>query len=764
MRRARPPLVALLLGVAGGLAPARADDDALPLLRLDGDDVVVRTSARGVPGTWRVRDADGDGVVHVVGPGVVLDLTGVVLEGAAPGEAPEAHAGLGIVVEGAAGVTVRGGTVRGFRVGLRATDAPGLVVDGLDASGNRRDRLRSTPDREDGADWLWPHENDDGAWERRWGAGLSLVRCEGAAVRRCRVGEGQNGLLLARSDHAVVEANDFSGNSGWGIALWRTCDGTFARNRCDFCVRGTSHGVYARGQDSAGFLVFEQSSRNTFTGNSATHGGDGFFLYAGHEVLKRTGVGGCDDNVVAHNDFSHAVANGIEATFSSGNRFDHNRLDDCEHGVWAGYSERTVVTGNLVRGCAHGVSVEHGRENRFVGNHLEACGVGVHLWWDEDAELAATPWGRAHELASARNVLEANRVRGGGDAFLLDGDEGARLVGNDVDGAARGLVLRGATAGTVLRGNRFRTTGVAVDNGTPRPVDAAADAWPLPRGADPEAPRLVGPGKPGAAAGRFLDPWASSPFAAGPTRSTAFLPADAPRGRDRIVVGPYGPLDPRRAAVTPAEVEPAPRARLRVVGAGLGFRVEGLPAGVVAMPASGTAPATVELATAGPGPTLRPFTATVRVGDASFPVRGTLTALAWTVTVAPWDGDPRTDAGAFARATGGPAAVTFDAPALDFATAGAFRDGLPRDRFVTRATTTVDMPAGRYGLRVTSDDGVRVVLDGRTVLEDWTWHAPKEDGVEVELPAGPHTLVVEHFELDGWAVLSLRVEPVTPVR
>ena len=52
-------------------------------------------------------------------------------------------------------------------------------------------------------------------------------------------------------------------------------------NRLIFNVRGYSHGVYNRGQDSAGILVYEQSNNNLFYKNNVTHGGDGFFFWAG---------------------------------------------------------------------------------------------------------------------------------------------------------------------------------------------------------------------------------------------------------------------------------------------------------------------------------------------------------------------------------------------------------------------------------------------------------------------------------------------------
>lgn len=49
-------------------------------------------------------------------------------------------------------------------------------------------------------------------------------------------------------------------------------------------------------------LVYEQSSANTFYKNNVTHGGDGFFLWAGQTTMD-TGKGGCNDNLLLENDF-----------------------------------------------------------------------------------------------------------------------------------------------------------------------------------------------------------------------------------------------------------------------------------------------------------------------------------------------------------------------------------------------------------------------------------------------------------------------------
>jgi predicted ATPase len=41
------------------------------------------------------------------------------------------------------------------------------------------------------------------------------------------------------------------------------------------------------------------------------------------------------------------------------------------------------------------------------------------------------------------------------------------------------------------------------------------------------------------------------------------------------------------------------------------------------------------------------------------------------------------------------------------------------------------LPAGTWRLRTVSDDGVRVRVDGKEVLKNWTWHGPTEDAADV---------------------------------
>jgi hypothetical protein len=120
--------------------------------------------------------------------------------------------------------------------------------------------------------------------------------------------------------------------------------------------------------------------------------------------------------------------------------------------------------------------------------------------------------------------------------------------------------------------------------------------------------------------------------------------------------------------------------------------------------------------------------------------------------------DPREDETAWREA--GAAVEPVLKPALDERWGGGGPPDLKPDHFGTIATTSLEIPAGRWRIRTTSDDGIRVWLDETLVIDDWTWHAPKELVHEFEVAeARTIDLRVEHFELDGYAVLSVEIEP-----
>lgn len=56
---------------------------------------------------------------------------------------------------------------------------------------------------------------------------------------------------------------------------------------------------------------------------------------------------------------------------------------------------------------------------------------------------------------------------------------------------------------------------------------------------------------------------------------------------------------------------------------------------------------------------------------------------------------------------------------------------------------------GRYALRLSSDDGSRLSIDGTTVIDHDGLHGPTALGGEIDLDAGEHALAIEHFQCYG---------------
>jgi beta-glucosidase len=87
--------------------------------------------------------------------------------------------------------------------------------------------------------------------------------------------------------------------------------------------------------------------------------------------------------------------------------------------------------------------------------------------------------------------------------------------------------------------------------------------------------------------------------------------------------------------------------------------------------------------------------------------------------------------------------------------AGAPAPQLPADRFSVRIIgSLLPQRSGKYLLAVESDDGVRLKLNGRTLIDDWSDHGAKRQSVVVDLEAGkPQKLELEYYENEGLAVL-----------
>jgi hypothetical protein len=80
--------------------------------------------------------------------------------------------------------------------------------------------------------------------------------------------------------------------------------------------------------------------------------------------------------------------------------------------------------------------------------------------------------------------------------------------------------------------------------------------------------------------------------------------------------------------------------------------------------------------------------------------------------------------------------------------------GIPPDNFSARWTRTLNLSAGDYRFYARSDDGVRVWLDDRLLVDQWREQSAATLSAERTLDAGPHFFRIEYFEGFGEAQLQ----------
>ena len=94
---------------------------------------------------------------------------------------------------------------------------------------------------------------------------------------------------------------------------------------------------------------------------------------------------------------------------------------------------------------------------------------------------------------------------------------------------------------------------------------------------------------------------------------------------------------------------------------------------------------------------------------------------------------------------------------------GAPAAGLPADMFSVRWDSTQNIAtAGNYSISATSDDGVRVWVDGVMVIDGWYDHPPLMFVTTRNLTAGAHAVRVEYYERSGGAMVQVQIAPATP--
>lgn len=284
--------------------------------------------------------------------------------------------------------------------GIRAIDAPGLLVDDVTVETNASGVLLR-----DGSDAVIRDLRVDGSDDWRDGF-MGVVGIESrVTVTDSRFEGGRDGVYLHRADGSVVRNSTFVGNR-YGTHLMYTGDALIADNRF-------------RNAEFGGITVMTRPSGNAIVGNDVRDSGAGIQAsgtraYVGYNTLANGRLG-----------FS---------TSSRGSLYEHNVAVDNEVGAHATtvVPSSRVVANDFVGNDRHAkagagalrVWADDGR-----GNHWEGANVGLH----EPGERAYRPTEPVDAVLHHETAAAAVRESPG--AVLLD-----RLHGT-VPGARSGSVV-----------------------------------------------------------------------------------------------------------------------------------------------------------------------------------------------------------------------------------------------------------------------------------------------------------------------------------
>ncbi|MBS1621836.1 MAG: right-handed parallel beta-helix repeat-containing protein [Bacteroidetes bacterium] len=674
-------------------------------------------------------------VLLIEGENITIDFNNAILEGSNQKNNPDEFFGVALLIRNSRNITIKNLKAKGYKVALLARHTINLIIENCDFSYNYRQHLNSTQEKEDISDWLSHHHNEKDEW-LRYGAAIYLRNCDRVTITNCKVTGGQNGLMMTECNDGIIYNNDFSFNSGLGIGMYRSSRNKIMYNRLIFNVRGYSNGVYSRGQDSAGILVYEQSNSNLIYKNNVTHGGDGFFLWAGQTTMDK-GEGGCNDNVIMGNDFSYAPTNGIEVTFSRNTIVD-NRIFECDHGIWGGYSYESVISNNKFRNNKIAITIEHGQNNKITYNIFYQDKEAIRLWGNKEEP---SDWGypKYRDTRSMNYIIASNSINKVSTAFNLSRTNDLKVFNNTINDCSQVFKVDSTITGLDTAYNEDLSEKLSMD-------------------ANISIPDIKNPGNP-------------------------FKGANMYAGKKNIIITEWGPYDFRSPIIwntNPADtgsimkfdlMGPVGKWKIKSFRGVENFsEISGnFPGTITARKIKGDrTDINIELEYVGSSITTQ-FGKLISAGKTSrFSFKKFFQPMDWKVQ---WFG--------FDSSTN-PIQNTYLFPPnekeipfrsettqkLDYAWWGGIKaeNGKQFKQFITIAEASADFPKGKYELSVTWDDAVRVFIDGKLIIDEWNpskYNFDEAPHKKIRLQLGGiHHFRVEHVELGNFATLSLKLKPV----
>lgn len=415
---------------------------ASPVLAETSGQIVVDVDSRFASQIATIDDPSEKGALRITKDGITVDLDGYKLRSTETDMSK--MVGIGIYAKGLKDVTIRGGIIAGYKWGIYLEDCENVVIEGTVIESSRMQHNVSTEQNYDTSDWLnqWSIKGFE-----QYGGAVYLKNSANCTVRGVTAEFQQNGVQLVDSRSITIEDCQLSFQSGWGIHLWNGDNCKIRRNVAEFCQR-LEFWQYSAGGDSAGILIANDSCFNIIEDNSFAHGGDAFFLTGQRPWLKPSNF-----NIVRRNDCRFSPHNGIEATFSRGNRFIENDVSHSRYGFWLGYSYETIVEGNNIDGCIEdGIAIEHGHANEIIGNAISDCRAGIRIWQRPMPDWIGND--PSYEYRVTGNVLKDMR-----NGMIIEDTENVYISGNAMMACKEQVIITRCAAvdvsGNAIQGGRF---------------------------------------------------------------------------------------------------------------------------------------------------------------------------------------------------------------------------------------------------------------------------------------------------------------------
>jgi parallel beta-helix repeat protein len=410
------------------------DGQLAPCVRPVRAGTQVQGEVKICAGRYRIADREEQGVIIAASSGTRIDLTGVVLESG--DSVPSRYVGIGVASRGVDAVTITGGSIRGYRFGVRLEGGRAHRVSGADVSGTRNQEVLSTAAKPNDADRLNLTLPDS---IERYGGGILLLRTSGASITGNTARHAQNGIGLLDVRESYVAENDVSANDGWGIHLWRSSRNIITRNHADH-VRRCESQVPATDCNATAVLLRDASDSNSVVENDLTASSVGLLL-AGDRKATRPSVG----NLIYRNDAGAALRAGFACAYGWGNSFLENRADSSSTGFRLDHCGGTTLRANTVIGAGSaGIISNSGRDNAILANVVVGTPLGISIGAPENSADS-----------SLRYRVDDNTLARVQQGIVLQRTTRAQLRGNLFDGVGDGLVVDGDGHASEVSGNVF---------------------------------------------------------------------------------------------------------------------------------------------------------------------------------------------------------------------------------------------------------------------------------------------------------------------